>query len=138
MVVPIDEQCSYRAGLLRPGCGRDAIALCVYCGAPFCEQHGERHPDYVDVCSRRRCRQKYVDVQAHHEFIEKRRHANRVAVCAHEGCQERMRHRCARCLLEFCVEHVRQQDVSDPADPRRTKTKALVCEHCQARRKLWR
>lgn len=123
---------------MRAACCRDALAICVYCGAPFCDEHGERHADYVDVCSRRRCRQKYTDVHAHHESIEQRRYANRVSVCANEGCQERMRHRCSRCLLDFCVEHVRQREVSslDKAEP--GKTRALLCDHCDARRKLWR
>ena len=137
MVVPIDEHCSYRSGLLRPACGRDALAICVYCGAPFCDEHGERHADYADVCSRRRCRQKYRDVHAHHESVAQRRGANRVSVCAHEGCQERMRHRCSRCLLDFCNEHVREREVGARDSTARRKARALLCEHCYARRKLW-
>ncbi len=138
MVVPIDERCTYGGGLLRTVCGREAVALCVYCGAPFCAEHGERHMDYADVCVRRRCRRKYDDVHAHHDSVARRRYANRVSVCAHEGCEERTRHRCSHCLLDFCTEHVRERDVSAPGDTTRRTTRALVCEHCDARRKLWR
>ncbi len=135
--MPVDESCTYRGGLLRPACGREAVAVCVYCGAPFCAAHGERHADYADVCARRRCRSKYADVGAHRESVDQRRQKNRVSVCAHEGCEERMRHRCSRCLLEFCNEHVKERDVSDPLSATRRKARALVCDHCHERRKLW-
>ena len=137
VVIPSGERCSSRLGLFGPACGLTAIALCVYCGEPFCDQHGERHSDYADVCSRRRCRAKYFDVHAHHESIEQRRGANRVAVCAHEGCQERLRHRCARCLLDFCAEHISERDVSNPDGSVRGKIRMVICDHCHDRRKLW-
>ena len=96
------------------------MAACVYCGAPFCEEHGERHEDYADVCLRKRCRTKYGDV---HE---------------HQDCRERMQHRCARCLLQFCDEHVGERDTIDTNNPKRAEVRALVCDHCHDRRKLWR
>ncbi len=138
VVVPIDEQCAHRLGLFRPGCGRDAVAACVYCGAPFCEEHGERHEDYADVCLRKRCRTKYGDVHEHQEFVRRHSNSNRMSVCAHQDCRERMQHRCARCLLQFCDEHVGERDTIDTNNPKRAEVRALVCDHCHDRRKLWR
>lgn len=136
--MPTDERCAHRPGLLRPGCGRAAAAVCVYCGDPFCGEHGVRHADYVDVCLRKRCRSKYADVHEHHEFVRRRSDSNRRSVCAHEGCGERMQHRCLRCLLEYCNEHVDERDTIDSMSPKQESIRALVCEHCHERRKLWR
>ena len=138
MVVPVEESCSHRGGLFRPPCGRDAVAFCVYCGAPFCAGHGERNDDYTDVCVRKRCRAKYADVHEHRDFVRRHADSNRMSVCADDDCRERMQHRCARCGLEFCEEHIAQRDTVDPNDPKRVEVRALVCEHCHERRKLWR
>ena len=47
--------CEHGGGLFRSVCGREAVAECVYCGKPFCETHGEKGPDFTDVCDRKNC-----------------------------------------------------------------------------------
>jgi hypothetical protein len=135
--VRIEESCSHSEGFLRGTCGKQAVAECVYCGRAFCEAHGERGPDYTDACDRKSCTAKLRDVFAHQDWRDRMRGANRVSVCAHEGCEERMHHECSRCRLLFCGTHVTQFTVlNHQVNPPR-KELALVCPHCKERRKIW-
>ena len=149
MVRSLVGSCTVPVGLLRRACGRPAMARCVYCGRAFCSAHGERGPDYADACSRKSCRAKVRDLSEHMQWKTRVSESNRASVCAHEQCEERMRHRCSRCLLMFCDEHVREMRVE--TQPRTgtgpaagatggvaaSAPRALVCEHCRERRKLW-
>ena len=135
--MPRGELCEFGGGLFRTACGREAVSECVYCGRPFCEWHGERGPDFADVCSRRACRAKQRDLAEHLAWRERSRAANATAVCAQEQCQERMRHECSQCRLQFCAEHVSEASVvSRRTEPPR-RVLAVVCSHCLQRRKLW-
>lgn len=131
------QSCEFGSGFLRRGCGRDAVTDCVYCGRPFCEQHGERAEDYMDVCAARRCSEKLRDVRAHAQWRQRMSDSNRVSVCASEHCAERMHNQCSRCRLVFCPDHVREREVSDHSTQPPTKVLAIVCDHCVARRRLW-
>lgn len=135
MVRAIEGTCTVSIGLLRGACERDAIASCVYCGRAFCETHGKRGADHTDACSRRSCRRKQSDVQAHLEWKQRVDESNRASVCAREGCGERMRHRCSRCHLMFCAEHIRGMRIISISSGRQAR--GLVCEHCRGRRKIW-
>ncbi|MQA00585.1 MAG: hypothetical protein GEU80_14855 [Dehalococcoidia bacterium] len=112
--------------------------MCVYCGRPFCREHGERGADYIEVCSRKVCQAKWRDVEAHRQWVDHHRVANRSSICAHEACEERMRHQCQRCLLLFCDDHLKSQNIVDRTfnDPPRRVT-LMLCRHCVARRDLW-
>lgn len=136
MVRPVEGTCNAGGGLLRQACLNDVIASCVYCGRRFCEQHGERGPDHSDTCSRRICRKKQRDVLAHLEWKQDGEGKNRGAICAIELCEERMRHRCSRCQLMFCFEHVRNMRVVS-ASGMRDRGRAVVCDHCRGRRGIW-
>ncbi len=129
--------CSVTLGLLRRRCDRAAAASCVYCGRPFCADHGDRGPDYTDTCSRKACRAKRRDVREHLAWKQRVRESNRISVCALEDCENRMRHQCSRCRLAFCEEHVKVFRVVVPGVTTGQPTRALVCEHCLGRRKLW-
>ena len=129
--------CEFGSGFLRRGCRRDAITDCVYCARPFCEEHGERAEDYMDVCAGKRCQDKLHDVRAHGEWRRRMSEANRVSVCALDGCVERMRHQCSRCRLLFCPEHIREREVADHKIQPPAKVLAAVCTHCHERRRLW-
>lgn len=133
-----EETCTLGGGLLRRACGAVAIAACVYCGEPFCADHGERGPDYTDVCARRECVAKQRDVESHIEWRHTMQAANDVSVCAAEACEDRMRHQCARCRLLFCSEHVKEVDAVDSSTYPAQRSRALVCEHCAARQKIWK
>lgn len=129
--------CEHGGGLLRRTCGREALADCVYCGKPFCEAHGEQGPDYTNVCDRKACMVKRQDVQEHLQWKQRVYNANRISICAHEGCEDRMHHVCSRCKIMFCAAHVREETVviRGTRPPRRELT--VVCFHCRDRRRLW-
>lgn len=131
-------RCTYGGGFLRRGCGREAVTDCVYCGRPFCGEHGERGDQYMDVCARKHCRRKREDLDAHTVWRARVETANRVSVCADETCEARMRHACSRCTLLFCAEHVREMRVRDTTRQPAVEVKGLVCAHCADRRKIWR
>ncbi len=122
---------------MRRGCYREAVSDCVYCARPFCAEHGERGEDYTDVCARKRCRKKLLDLRAHSQWRGRVSGSNRVSVCATEDCAERMRHQCSRCRLLFCREHVRDREIGDHSVQPAAKVLALVCIHCSERRKIW-
>lgn len=133
----IDTACETGGGLFRPSCGREAVAVCVYCGRAFCDEHGKRGEDFADVCSRSDCRAKQRDLDAHREWRERMQAANAVSVCAQEGCTERMRYPCYRCRLTFCELHLHERNVVDRTKDPPVKLRALICEHCHDRRKIW-
>ena len=135
----IEGACAIGGGFLRRACGAEPIGQCVYCGAPFCADHGELHADHYEVCSRTTCRAKFADIRAHREWVLERQGRNASAMCAEDGCSDRMEHLCERCRLRFCHAHVKSGTVieqrSDP--PRRERVAAIMCGHCTARRRLW-
>ena len=137
MARAVSGTCSVTLGLLRGRCDRVAAADCVYCGRPFCAHHGKRGPDYTDTCSRKTCRAKGRDLQEHLEWRERVGESNRMSVCALEDCESRMRHQCSRCRLVFCEEHVKEFRVVVQSGAPNRSTRAVVCEHCRSRRKLW-
>ena len=135
--MPVDDTCSSGGGFLRRACGRDAVGVCVYCGEPFCGDHGTLHPDFYEVCHRRTCVAKFADVQAHHSWLEAHANANSTAMCAHDGCQERMQHSCQRCRLRFCDEHLLDRTVTEHGLDGTVRIVQLLCPHCASRRTLW-
>lgn len=136
MVRPVQGSCTAGGGLLRQPCLSEAVAACVYCGRRFCDQHGERGPDHSDTCSRRACRKKRRDLLDHTAWRQRGQAVNRGAICAIELCEDRMRHRCSRCQLMFCVEHVRNMRVISRSGMR-DHGRAVVCDHCRGRRDVW-
>ncbi|MSQ31530.1 MAG: hypothetical protein EXR64_05885 [Dehalococcoidia bacterium] len=135
----IEGVCATGGGFLRRACGAEPIGQCVYCGAPFCADHGEMGADYHQVCSRPHCRAKFDDVRAHRAWIDDRRHRNAAAMCAEDNCSDRMEHLCERCRLRFCSAHLKSGTVVERrADPsRQVKAAIIMCAHCTARRRLW-
>ena len=136
MVRPVGGVCRSGGGLFKQACTNDAIASCVYCGRKFCDEHGERGPDHIDTCSRRACRKKRADVLLHQAWKQGGEAMNRGAICAVEECEERMRHRCSRCLLMFCIEHIRNMRMVSRSGMR-DQGRAVVCDHCRGRRGIW-
>lgn len=124
-------------GLFRRGCGLPAIASCVYCGEPFCEEHGRRGADYTDVCARPKCRARQRDLEAHLAWKSHQQRFNNVSICAFETCDLRIRHQCARCRLMFCNDHVTERELVDATVRPRRRVRIVICEHCYDRRKLW-
>jgi hypothetical protein len=136
--VLVEGECTLRLGLLRRGCGREAVGQCVYCGEPFCDAHGEQLEDYLEVCHRGTCREKREDVLRHQQWMLAVSPANRHSICAHEECQTRMAHQCQRCRLQFCSEHLVERAITEMQLTGETRClRVLICLHCADRRKLW-
>lgn len=133
----VDGVCSSGGGFLRRGCGRAAVGVCVYCGEPFCADHGTLHSDYYEVCQRKVCLAKYADVGAHQHWLEAHRFANDTSMCAEDGCGERMQHACQRCRLRFCDQHLIDRPVTEQRVDGEVRVVQLMCPHCAARRVLW-
>lgn len=131
------ETCETAMGLLRRACGRPAITSCVYCGKPFCDRHGERGPDYMDVCSRSECQGKLRDIQEHQSWRREGAGSNSVSVCAEPECGLRLQHQCYQCRLGFCDAHLKEQDFTDKNRTPPRRVRALICAHCLARSKVW-
>lgn len=129
--------CTHSEGLFRGSCGAMAIAECVYCGKPFCDRHGELGADYTNVCDRKSCLTKVRDVEAHVQWKQRAAPANSVSVCAHEECQERMRHLCSRCQLMFCMTHVSEHTVTNRQVQPPRREIVIMCVHCRGRRRIW-
>jgi len=136
-VLRVDEPCTFGGGVLRRACGQPATFVCVYCGAPFCERHGERGADYADSCYRKRCREKKADLDAHLEWKRTALAANQVSVCADEACRERMRHQCSQCKLLFCAEHLEERHVTSRLTDPPSRILVVICSHCKERRAIW-
>ena len=132
-----DQTCGFGARFMRRGCGRQAVSDCVYCARAFCAEHGERGEHYMDVCSRKRCREKLRDLRAHEEWRARVEGSNRISVCAFESCDSRLRHQCSRCQMLFCAEHVKEQRIRDNSQQPSIEVLALICRHCAERRKTW-
>ena len=133
----IEGTCTIGGGFLRRTCGKTPVGQCVYCGAPFCAEHGEHGADFHEVCARAICRAKYQDVRDHREWIEDHRIANATSVCAQDECGERMQHEGQRCHLRFCAEHLRVRPVVEQRQGHTEKVMLMLCVHCTARRRLW-
>ena len=129
--------CTMGGGFLRRACGNVANGRCVYCGEPFCHDHGSFGDQFLEVCSRKSCRVKLKDVEDHKQHVARVRVDNSVAVCAHPGCQERMQHSCQRCELVFCDEHLRPRQVLERRQDPPRKVTLLLCRHCEGRRSIW-
>jgi predicted nucleic acid binding AN1-type Zn finger protein len=135
--VLVEGTCTYGGGLMRRACRRPAAGACVYCGEPFCADHGARGEDYIEVCHRKTCQAKWRDVRAHQAWRERAGFANRTSMCANEGCEERMAHRCQRCMLMFCAAHLRPRTIVERHHDGNRQVSVLLCPHCISRRELW-
>ncbi len=133
----VHAECEYSAGFLRPKCGGVAVSECVYCARAFCERHGVRGPDFTDACARRACQRKFEDLAAHLEWKRRVEPRNRTSICADEGCQERIRHSCARCRLSFCQQHISETLIVNRNVQPARRERVLICRHCRDRRKIW-
>lgn len=129
--------CSFGGGFIRRRCKKQAATDCVYCARPFCAQHGERGSNYLDVCSRKHCQEKLIDLRAHERWKAIGEKSNQISLCGFETCDSKIRHQCSRCQILFCATHIKEQKLrSHPLQPD-MEVHALICEHCYNRRKIW-
>ena len=133
----IEGSCTTGGRFFRRACGAAPIGQCVYCGAPFCAEHGELGVDYHEVCSRTSCRARYEDMLAHRVWLEAHSLRNATAMCAEDDCMDRAQHLCERCRLRFCDEHLSEGNVVDRQHDAPRKLRVMMCAHCASRRRIW-
>lgn len=137
MAVLSEGFCALGGGFLRRACGAEPIGQCVYCGAPFCERHGELGPEHHEVCSRATCQTKFADVRNHRDWVDAHHRPNTVSMCAADDCREWMQHQCQRCQLRFCDAHVKIGNVIEQRYDPPQKLTLIMCAHCVSRRRIW-
>ena len=139
-ILAVDAVCTWQSGgfLRRRTCGAGASGQCVYCGEPFCSEHGKHGDDYYEVCLRDRCQSKWHDLSAHREWVARQHHDNVAGYCADEGGDEPPDIPCERCQLRFCQPHVRPTSVRVMELTGGEVTRMqMLCPHCIARRRIW-
>ena len=112
-------------------CGAPATALCVYCGRSFCLKHGEVMEDGYEVCSRKLCVEKKLELREHVTYKGAVLERNRRRLCGAEVCQVELQVQCNRCRGYFCLTHTQPWLETVTEKPERT------CAHCLQRRPLW-
>jgi len=135
--VLIEGTCTSGGGFLRRACGADPVGQCVYCGAPFCANHGVLGVDHHEVCSRSSCRAKYLDLLAHQAWLVEHRPRNASSMCAEDACENRLEHQCQRCQLRFCEAHLKAGTVTERRVDPPVRIQLMLCPHCTARRRIW-
>ena len=111
---------------------------CQYCGRSFCDAHTHFVEGHEAVCSRKRCREKKVDMDLHLAYRARVTQRNRAGLCGEETCGPRPVFECSLCRGLFCEAHV--SDRMYPFHDGRViiDKPASVCAHCWDRRKIWR
>lgn len=135
----VDATCTFKTGgfLRKRPCAVQATGQCVYCGEPFCDDHGFHGEEYHEVCERPQCRAKYDDLHHHREWMLRQRHDNQAGYCAAEECGEAPEIACQRCMLRFCQAHLRPRTVREGDLDRFVTVQLMLCPHCTERRRLW-
>lgn len=133
----IEGTCASGGGFLRHACVADPVGQCVYCGAPFCANHGVLGVDHHEVCSRSSCRAKYLDLLAHQAWLVEHRPRNASSMCAEDACENRLEHQCQRCQLRFCEAHLKAGTVTERRVDPPVRIQLMLCPHCTARRRIW-
>lgn len=112
-------------------CGAKASAMCVYCGRPFCERHGEVLEDGAEVCTRKNCVAKKENLAVHMVYKQAVLERNLQRRCGIDVCETAIEVRCDRCKGYFCRAHTRPWTETITERPERT------CRHCVERRPVW-
>ena len=119
-------------------CHQTPVNSCQYCGRPFCETHTHHIGGYEAVCTRKRCRLKHDDMQAHTEYKERVAQRNQAGLCGVEDCGPHPRTECSLCRGHFCESHIMQRMYPFRDGHVIIDKPASVCRWCWKRRKIWR
>jgi hypothetical protein len=127
--------CQLKGGLF--GCSGPAIGMCVYCGRSFCAKHGLLLDDGAEVCARKECDAKRLDLIDHLTYKEAAQIRNETRACGLDTCDATIEAQCIRCRAYFCLTHldVREDIVED--DGARLPRMVRMCRHCHTRRAIW-
>jgi len=130
------KTCEFKNGLFGR-CGAEAAGLCQYCGRPFCAKHGVVLDDDQQVCNRKVCLAKRMDLLRHLEYKAAAEELNEAGVCGLPGCNAQIGAQCTRCQAYFCPRHAFGREELVLENRVRVRRMASLCKHCADRRPLW-
>ncbi|MFQ5879573.1 MAG: hypothetical protein ACE5IZ_05320 [Dehalococcoidia bacterium] len=128
--------CEVRSSRFRR-CRGEVVAACQYCGRRFCHSHGSALADGQEVCSRRPCQAKMVDLARHLQYKEAVTRRNALGHCGIDGCQPPPWGQCSRCQGLFCEAHLHYRTKTSRLDGRLWRQPASMCDQCWQRQGVW-
>ncbi len=135
MAVLVARICQLRHNVF--SCRTEAAASCQYCGRSFCRSHGVVLADGQEVCNRKFCVAKRIDLEMHLAYCRDVEARNAAGRCGVEGCDAAPGGRCARCKGSYCSRHVEGHDDTVLVNRVRVQRSASLCRHCWVRRPIW-
>ena len=127
--------CGVKSGFFR--CKEPGSARCIYCGRPFCSQHGVIQEDGQEICSRKYCMAKREDLIVHLAYKAVVDERNQTRKCGRESCRAAMTGECVRCRGFFCDRHAEKRQERVYENQVLVHRVASLCEHCWKRRSIW-
>lgn len=127
--------CQLKNGLF--GCGADRVGMCVYCGRLFCARHGVLQEDGSEVCARKECEAKRVELVVHLAYKDAVLDRNLTRMCGLETCDKAIEAQCARCKGYFCLGHLDAREDLVEDDGVKLPRMVRMCRHCHQRRSIW-
>lgn len=131
----LSTTCDLKRGLRR--CPAPPTGICQYCGRSFCSAHGQRFEDGQEICGRKVCQEKRLDLEQHMEYKAAVAARNRSGFCGDVDCPRRAVAQCSKCQGVFCPLHVESRDDTSGRGFRAVTRRLSLCRHCWARRRLW-
>jgi predicted nucleic acid binding AN1-type Zn finger protein len=119
-------------------CRAEPVDTCQYCGRPFCAAHTYFAQDHEAVCTRKPCRVKKLDLDAHMVYRQRVAERNRAGLCGIEECGPHPALQCSMCRGQFCANHVSERSYPFRDGRVVINRPASVCQWCWKRRKIWR
>ncbi len=127
--------CEVKSGFFR--CKSPSVGRCIYCGRPFCAEHGVIQADGQEICSRKECVDKRDDLVVHLAYKAAVEERNLTRHCGVESCRAEMTGECVRCHGVFCDRHVEKRTEKVFENKVALQRVASLCDHCYKRRGIW-
>lgn len=119
-------------------CRNEASGLCQYCGRAFCNKHGTRYHDGQEVCHRKICQKKMVELPHHLAYKARAEQLNRQSRCGLPGCTAPQWGQCSACGYFFCRGHIHPRTQTVRIGMVVESRPVSMCYHCWDRwQRIW-
>lgn len=112
-------------------CRSRPVAVCVYCGRPFCNDHGRFLSNAATVCNHPDCARRLVEIEEFKAYKLEAEARNLAGTCGHPGCPAEVWGQCSRCRRLFCEEHLSEVYEVYYQLGRRQRRYYSVCPYCR-------
>lgn len=127
---PGRQACWYvRYRILR--CRNTPVAVCVYCGRPFCRDHGRFLPNEATVCTHPACVRRLTEIEEFKVYKAAAQDRNLTGACGHASCSAPVWGQCSRCRNLFCEDHLSEVYEVYYQLGRRHRRYFSVCPYCR-------